>query len=58
VAGEVILDRYISGDVERVSPETPIPVLRVRRRENRLGNAGFVMANLVAMGRAPIRLER
>lgn len=50
VAGEVILDRYIWGDVARVSPEAPIPVLQVNRIEERPGNAGFVMANLRALG--------
>jgi D-beta-D-heptose 7-phosphate kinase / D-beta-D-heptose 1-phosphate adenosyltransferase len=50
VAGEVILDRYIWGDVSRISPEAPIPILRVQRREERPGNAGFVMANLRALG--------
>ncbi len=50
VAGEVILDRYLWGDVARISPEAPIPVLEVHRREERPGNAGFVMANLRALG--------
>lgn len=50
VAGEVILDRYLHGDVSRISPEAPIPVLRVKRREEKPGNAGFVMANLRALG--------
>src|ERR1700674_4089207 len=50
VAGEVILDRYIWGDVARVSPEAPIPILQVNRIEERPGNAGFVMANLRALG--------
>jgi D-beta-D-heptose 7-phosphate kinase/D-beta-D-heptose 1-phosphate adenosyltransferase len=50
VAGEVILDRYLHGDVSRISPEAPIPVLRVTRREEKPGNAGFVMANLRALG--------
>jgi D-beta-D-heptose 7-phosphate kinase / D-beta-D-heptose 1-phosphate adenosyltransferase len=53
VAGEVILDRYIWGDVSRISPEAPIPILRVRRREEKPGNAGFVMANLCALGAIP-----
>lgn len=57
VAGEVILDRYVWGDVERVSPEAPIPVLRVHRREEKPGNAGFVMANLRALGARPIALS-
>src|SRR5258707_12500788 len=50
VAGEVILDRYLWGDVSRHSPESPIPILRVQRREEKPGNAGFVMANLRALG--------
>lgn len=57
VAGEVILDRYIWGDVERISPEAPIPVLRANRREERPGNAGFVMANLRALGVRPSALS-
>ncbi len=57
VAGEVILDRYVWGDVERISPEAPIPVLRVKRREERPGNAGFVMANLCALGARPSALS-
>ncbi len=57
VAGEVILDRYVWGDVARISPEAPIPVLRVARREEKPGNAGFVMANLCALGAAPAALS-
>jgi len=57
VAGEVILDRYIWGDVERISPEAPIPILRAHRREERPGNAGFVMANLRALGARPSALS-
>ena len=50
VVGEVILDRYLWGSVARISPEAPIPVLRVERREEKPGNAGFVAANLRALG--------
>lgn len=57
VAGEVILDRYIWGEVERISPEAPIPILRAHRREERPGNAGFVMANLRSLGARPIALS-
>ncbi len=57
VAGEVILDRYLWGDVERISPEAPIPVLRVNRREEKPGNAGFVMASLRALGARPSALS-
>lgn len=57
VAGEVILDRYLWGNVERISPEAPIPVLKVNRREEKPGNAGFVMANLRALGAHPRALS-
>ena len=50
VVGEVILDRYVWGTASRISPEAPIPVLQVERREHRAGNAAFVMANLRALG--------
>jgi len=50
VAGEVVLDRYLWGEVSRISPEAPIPVLQVNRREERPGNAAFVGASLTAFG--------
>ncbi len=50
VAGEVVLDRYLWGEVSRISPEAPIPVLQVSRREERPGNAAFVCASLAALG--------
>lgn len=50
VVGDLMLDRYIWGDVSRISPEAPIPVLRVTQEESRLGGAGSVVANLVTLG--------
>ncbi len=50
VAGEAILDEYVWGEVERISPEAPIPVLRVNRREHRVGGAGSVVTNLLKLG--------
>ena len=50
VVGDVMLDRYLSGRVERISPEAPVPVLRYEREEDRLGGAGNVGLNLVALG--------
>jgi D-beta-D-heptose 7-phosphate kinase / D-beta-D-heptose 1-phosphate adenosyltransferase len=50
VVGEVVLDRYLWGEVSRISPEAPIPILHVNRREERCGNAAFVCANLAAFG--------
>src|SRR6185295_3774773 len=49
IVGDLILDRYVSGDVTRISPEAPIPVLTARASEERLGGAGNVAANLVGM---------
>jgi D-beta-D-heptose 7-phosphate kinase/D-beta-D-heptose 1-phosphate adenosyltransferase len=50
VVGDVILDEYAWGEVERISPEAPIPVLRVRRRDVRPGGAGSVVMNLAVLG--------
>ncbi len=50
VIGDIILDRYVWGDVERVSPEAPIQVLHVGRDDFRLGGAGNVAANLQSLG--------
>jgi D-beta-D-heptose 7-phosphate kinase / D-beta-D-heptose 1-phosphate adenosyltransferase len=49
IVGDLILDRYVTGEVGRISPEAPIPVLDARRAEERLGGAGNVAANLRAM---------
>ncbi len=49
VVGDLILDRYVTGAVERISPEAPIPVLSATQSEDRLGGAGNVAANLRAM---------
>jgi D-beta-D-heptose 7-phosphate kinase/D-beta-D-heptose 1-phosphate adenosyltransferase len=51
--GDVMLDHYVYGRVERVSPEAPIPVLRVEREQRTLGGAGNVLRNLHALGVQP-----
>lgn len=48
--GDVMLDRFVYGDVDRVSPEAPIPVCRVTNETAMLGGAGNVVRNLVAVG--------
>jgi D-beta-D-heptose 7-phosphate kinase / D-beta-D-heptose 1-phosphate adenosyltransferase len=48
--GDLMLDRYIWGEVSRISPEAPVPVLQVVREDARLGGAGSVIANLAALG--------
>lgn len=50
VVGDVMLDRYWFGEVERISPEAPVPVVRVVKREDRLGGAANVARNIVALG--------
>ncbi|QJE74052.1 D-glycero-beta-D-manno-heptose-7-phosphate kinase [Aerophototrophica crusticola] len=50
VVGDVMLDRFTYGKVERISPEAPIPVLRVEREAAMLGGAGNVANNLAALG--------
>lgn len=46
VIGDVMLDRYFWGDVERISPESPVPVVRVNKKTSTLGGAGNVVKNL------------
>lgn len=50
VVGDLMLDEYIWGKVERISPEAPVQVVEVRRDDLRLGGAGNVINNLVALG--------
>ncbi len=50
VVGDVMLDHYVFGRVERISPEAPIQVLRANREEERPGGAASVATNLVALG--------
>jgi rfaE bifunctional protein kinase chain/domain len=50
VIGDVMLDVYLVGDVERISPEAPVPVVRVRERKYALGGAANVAQNVVALG--------
>ena len=50
VVGDVMLDRYVAGTVERISPEAPVPVLRIERQTAMLGGAGNVVRNLRAIG--------
>jgi len=50
VLGDLLLDRYVWGHVERISPEAPIPVVRAVRENARVGGAGNAAANLTALG--------
>ncbi len=50
IVGDVMLDAYVWGRVDRISPEAPVPVVNVQRREVRLGGAGNVLLNVQALG--------
>src|SRR5512141_2889883 len=50
VVGDAMLDVYLHGDVERISPEAPVPVVRVRERKLALGGAANVANNIVTIG--------
>jgi len=54
IVGDVMLDAYVWGKVERISPEAPVPVVVARRREYRLGGAGNVILNIHALGATPV----
>ena len=50
VIGDVMLDTYWWGNVERISPEAPVPVVALDKKEQRIGGAGNVALNTVALG--------
>ncbi|SMO69482.1 bifunctional heptose 7-phosphate kinase/heptose 1-phosphate adenyltransferase [Solitalea koreensis] len=54
IIGDVMIDAYLWGKVDRISPEAPVPILSVTKRENRLGGAANVALNIQAMGANPI----
>jgi rfaE bifunctional protein kinase chain/domain len=54
IIGDVMIDAYIWGKVERISPEAPVPVVLVNKRNNRLGGAANVALNIKALGANPI----
>lgn len=54
IIGDVMVDSYIWGQVNRISPEAPVPIVAVKQRENRLGGAANVALNIKALGARPI----
>ena len=50
VVGDVMLDRYWYGSVDRISPEAPVPVVRITKEEDRLGGSANVAFNGVSLG--------
>jgi len=57
VVGDVMLDRYWFGDVSRISPEAPVPVVKIDRSEERLGGAANVARNIMALGAKAVLLS-
>ena len=53
VVGDVMIDRYLTGNVHRISPEAPVPIVHFQKEENRLGGAANVALNLSALGATP-----
>jgi len=54
VIGDVMIDAYLWGKVDRISPEAPVPIVSINQKENRLGGAANVALNLKTMGANPI----
>lgn len=54
VLGDVMIDAYMRGSVTRVSPEAPVPIINLKKTEDRLGGAANVALNLIALGAEPI----
>lgn len=54
ILGDVMVDSYLWGKVDRISPEAPVPIIHVQKREKRLGGAANVALNVKAMGALPI----
>ena len=50
VVGDVMLDTYWWGKVDRISPEAPVPIVAVSKKEQRIGGAGNVALNLISLG--------
>lgn len=57
VIGDVMIDSYIWGKVDRISPEAPVPIVNVLRREFRMGGAANVALNLKALGATPLLIS-
>ncbi|MCF8365465.1 MAG: hypothetical protein K9H16_06770 [Bacteroidales bacterium] len=54
IIGDVMIDSYLFGNVSRISPEAPVPIVAVNKRTNRLGGAANVALNIKAMGARPV----
>ena len=50
IVGDVMLDKYYFGKVDRISPEAPVPIVNIQKEESRLGGASNVANNIVSLG--------
>ncbi len=54
IVGDVMIDSYLLGNVSRISPEAPVPIIDIKKREDRLGGASNVALNIKSLGANPI----
>ena len=54
IIGDVMIDNYLWGKVDRISPEAPVPIVSIQKKESRLGGAANVALNIQALGAKPI----
>src|SRR6185436_15408305 len=54
IIGDVMLDTYMWGKVDRISPEAPVPIVAIEKKENRLGGAANVALNIHSLGATPL----
>ena len=57
IVGDVMLDTYMWGEVERISPEAPVPIVSLKNKEHRIGGAGNVALNIQSLGAQPFVLS-
>ncbi len=57
IAGDVMIDRYLNGNVNRISPEAPVPIVQLTSIDDRLGGAGNVALNIKAFNAIPVLLS-
>ena len=58
IVGDIMLDTFIYGDAKRISPEAPVPVVRINQRQHMLGGAGNTAANIASIGATPLLVGR
>ena len=54
IIGDAMVDAYMWGEVNRMSPEAPVPVVEINKRESRLGGAANVALNIQSLGATPV----